>query len=142
MYVAFGNRIIDSKDMKAEIEENSEFNVVKDMTKGSKRDDMLAFNLSISIDVLDRIMKEDYDEGDIDIDNLTEDELFDEYISLAEEVASDLEEIVPEEGILDIRAYKWDTSDNDIKLVIAMTHEEIGENKLRDVMKRLITQVE
>ncbi len=142
MYVAFGNRIIDSKDMKAEIEENSEFNVVKDMTKGSKRDDMLAFNLSISIDVLDRIMKEDYDEGDIDIDNLTEDELFDEYISLAEEVASDLEEIVPEEGILDIRAYKWDTSDNDIKLVIAMTHEEIGENKLRDVMKRLITQAE
>lgn len=142
MYVAFGNKIIDSKDMMADIEGNSEFKVVKDMTKGTKRDDILAFNLSLPIEILNNVMKEDYDEGDINIDELTEDELFEEYLTLAEEVASDLEEYVPEEAILDVRSYKWDASDNDIKLIIIIAHEDIGEPKLREMMKRLITQAE
>lgn len=137
MYTVFGNKIVDSKDMKETIEKNSEFKVIKDMSKGTKRDDILAYNLSVNIDILKEIMEDDYN-----IEELTEDELFGEYLSLAEEIATDLEEQVPEEGILDVRAYKWDQSDNDIKLVVAMAHEEVGEVKLRDIMKRLITQVE
>lgn len=107
------------------------------MSKGTKRDDILAYNLSINIETLNEIIAEDYS-----IEGLTEDELFSEYLSLAEEIATDIEEHLPEEAILDVRAYKWDQSDNDIKLVIAITHEEIGDVKLRDIMKRLITQVE
>lgn len=137
MYTVFGNKIVDSKDMKETIEKNSEFKVIKDMSKGTKRDDILAYNLSISIETLNEIIAEDYS-----IEGLTEDELFSEYLSLAEEIATDIEEHLPEEAILDVRAYKWDQSDNDIKLVIAITHEEIGDVKLRDIMKRLITQVE
>lgn len=142
MYVAFGNKIIDSKEMKELIEGNSEFKVVKDMSKGSKREDILAFNLSISIETLKEIMEEDEDISGLAEGELTEDDLFDEYLNLAEELATDLEEVVPEEAMLDIRAYKWDQSDNDIKLVVAIAHEELGENKLRDVMKTLIKQVE
>ena len=138
MYIAFGNQIIDSKETIDKIQKNSEFKVVKDMSKGSKRDDILALNLSISIDILNEMMEDD----EINISEYNEEELFEEYLTLAEEVATDLEEYIPEESILDIRAYKWDESDNDIKLVIAITHEEIGENKLKDVMKRLLTQVE
>lgn len=137
MYTVFGNKIVDSKDMKETIEKNSEFKVIKDMSKGTKRDDILAYNLSIDIDTLNEIIEDDYS-----IEGLTEDELFAEYLSLAEEIATDIEEHLPEEAILDVRAYKWDQSDNDIKLVIAITHEEIGDMKLRDIMKRLITQVE
>ena len=137
MYTVFGNKIVDSKDMKETIEKNSEFKVIKDMSKGTKRDDILAYNLSIDIDTLNEIIEEDYS-----IEGLTEDELFSEYLSLAEEIATDIEEYLPEEAILDVRAYKWDQSENDIKLVIAITHEEIGDVKLRDIMKRLITQVE
>ena len=137
MYTVFGNKIVDSKDMKETIEKNSEFKVIKDMSKGTKRDDILAYNLSVDIDTLNEIIEEDYS-----IEGLTEDELFSEYLSLAEEIATDIEEHLPEEAILDVRAYKWDQSDNDIKLVIAITHEEIGDVKLRDIMKRLITQVE
>jgi hypothetical protein len=137
MYTVFGNKIVDSKDMKETIEKNSEFKVIKDMSKGTKRDDILAYNLSINIETLNEIIAEDYS-----IEGLTEDELFSEYLSLAEEIATDIEEHLPEEAILDVRAYKWDQSDNDIKLVIAITHEEIGDVKLRDIMKRLITQVE
>ncbi|WP_238881277.1 hypothetical protein [Clostridium sp. YIM B02551] len=138
MYIAFGNQIIDSKDTIYKIENNSEFKVVKDMSKGSKRDDILALNLSISIDILKEMMEDD----EININEYSEEELFEEYLTLAEEIATDLEEYIPEESILDIRAYKWDESDNDIKLVIAVTHEEVGEKKLKDIMKRLLTQVE
>ena len=40
MYVAFGNRVVDSLDFKKLIEENSNFKVLKDMSKGSKRERM------------------------------------------------------------------------------------------------------
>lgn len=137
MYIAFGRKVVDTEEVKNEIETNTEFKVIKDMSKGTKREDMLAFNLSIGIDTLNGIIEENYS-----IENLSEDELFDEYISLSEELATDMEDILPDESIMDIKAYKWDISDNDIKLVIAITHEEIGEGKLKDVMRRLITQLE
>lgn len=137
MYVVFGNQIVDSKEIKEIIETNTEFKVVKDMSKGSKREDILAFNLSVDINTLKNIMEEEYDETE-----LNDDDLFDEYLTLAEDAATDIEEYIPSGAILDIRAYKWDQSDNDIKLVIAIAHEDVGEAKLRDIMRRLITQVE
>lgn len=141
MYIAFGNQIIDSKEIKEIIEKNTEFKIVKDMSKGSKREDILAFNLSISIDILKDMMEEDYEE-DYNVDENSDDDLFEEYLTLAEDLATDIEEYIPEEAILDIRAYKLDESDNDIKLVSVIAHEELGELKLRDVMKRLLTQAE
>lgn len=137
MYIVFDDKIVDSKDIKELIEKNSEFKVVKDMSKGSKREDILAFNLSVDIDILNEFIEEEFDPKE-----LSEDDLFEEYLTLAEEIATDLEEYFPEESVLDIRAYKWDKSDNDIKIVIAVAHQDIGESKLRDVMKKLITQVE
>lgn len=137
MYVVFSNQILDSKEMKETIEKNTEFKVVKDMSKGSKREDILAYNISITIDTLNEIMEEE-----ININELSEDELFEEYLTLAEEVATDITDHLPTKALLDIKAYKWDPSDNDIKLVIVIAHEELGELKLMDVMKRLLTQVE
>jgi DNA repair exonuclease SbcCD nuclease subunit len=142
MYVVFGDKVMDSKEMKELIEANSDFKVVKDMSKGSKREDVLAFNLSISIDTLNEIMEEDQEISAEDKAELTEDDLFDEYLTLAEEVATELEEIIPEGAIFDMRSYKWDKSDNDIKLVVALAHEELGESKLGNVMKVLLKQVE
>ena len=137
MYVEFNNEIVDSKDIKEIIEKNTEFKVLKDMSKGSRRDDILAYNLSVDINTLIELMEED-----CNISELSEDELFEEYLSLAEEIAMDIEEYVPEGAILDIKAYKWNPSDNDIKLVIIIAPEDVFEVKLRDIMKRLITQVE
>lgn len=137
MYIAFGNRVLDSEEVKQNIENNSEFKVIKDMSKGSKREDILAYNLSVDVSILNEILKEDYDPSE-----LSEDELFDEYLTLAEEIATDMEEFMPEDSILDIKSYKWDPSDNDIKLVIVIAHEELGEVKLKDLMKRLLKQVE
>lgn len=137
MYIAFGMRVEDTEEIKKKIEDNTEFKVLKDMSKGTKREDSFAYNLGISIDVLNGIIKDDYD-----IEGLSEDELFDEYISLSEELATDLEDILPEEAIIDVKAYKWDASYNMIMLVLAGVHEETGERKLKDIMRKLLTQLE
>jgi len=137
MYVEFNNVIVVSEDIKNIIEKNTEFKVVKDMSKGSKRDDILAYNLSVEINTLNDLM-----EDECNLSELTEDELFEEYLSLAEEIAMDIEEYVPEGAILDIKAYKWDKSDNGIKLVIIIATQDTTELKLKDIMRKLITQVE
>ena len=136
MYIAFGNRVIDSNDIKKIIEENTEFKVIKDMSKGSKREDIVAFNLSLSIDVLNEEIKDD-----MDISEADEDTLFEEYMAFTEELGFELEEYLPEDSIVDFKAYKWEPSDNDIKAVIVIANEELGLGKLKDVMRRLLTQV-
>jgi hypothetical protein len=137
MYIAFGKNIMDSNEIKDTIEKNTEFKVIKDMSKGTKRDDIMAYNLSIDIKVLNMII-----EQECNLDEVEEDELFEEYLSLAEEISTEIEDFLPEESILDIKAYKWDKSENVIKLIIAIAHEDLKDSKIRDIMKRLTTQVE
>ena len=137
MYIAFGNRVVDSMDIKNTIEENTEFKVIKDMSKGSKREDIVAFNLSMSIDLLNEELREEFNLSELD-----EDTLFDEYMALTEEIAVEIEEILDEDAIMEFAAYKMDPSDNDIKAVIVIAQEELGMPKVKDVMRRLLTQVE
>lgn len=140
MYIPFGNNILNEKEISEIIENKTDFKVVKDMTKGTKRDDMHAFCLGVKVDTLNEIISEEYD--DFNANEMEEDELFDEYLSLTEEMALDMEEFLPEEAIIDAKAYKWDTSDNDIKVIVIIGNEEVEERKMRDVMKRLLTQAE
>lgn len=136
MYIVFGNKIMDTTEMKECIEENTAFKVIKDMSKGTKREDVCAFNLSINVEVL----KEEL-EG-FDIEGLDEDALFDEYLAVAEESAMEIEEYLPEESKVRFVTYKWDLSDNDIKGIIVIGNEEISDVKMSDMLRRLLTQVE
>lgn len=140
MYIPFGNEILNEKDISELIENKSDFKVIKDMTKGTKREDTHAFCLSVNVDTLNEIISEEYDE--FNINEMDEDELFDEYLSLAEEMALDMEDFLPEASIIDAKAYKWDNSDNDIKLIFLIGSDETEERKMKDVMRRLITQCE
>jgi len=137
LYIVFGNEIVDSEEIKDTIQYNSDFVVEKDLTKGSKREDTLAYKISIDVDNLNKIVKESYNIEDID-----EEELFDEYMTIAEELAISLEEYMPEDVIMNTRAYKWDNSDDTVKVVVAMAHYELGELKLSDITKRLLSQVD
>lgn len=137
MYIAFGNRVVDSMDMKKSIEDNTEFKVIKDMSKGSKREDIVAFNLSMSIDLLNEELSEEFNLSEVD-----EDTLFEEYMALTEEIAVEIEEFLDDDAIMEFAAYKMDPSDNDIKAVIVIAQEELGMPKVKDVMRRLLTQVE
>ena len=138
MYVVFGDTIIDSQEIRETIEKNSDLKVLRDMSKGSKREDIVAFNISLDINVLKDIIKED----GYDIDSEDEGDIINEYMQLADEIAIDLEEYMPEESLLKARAYKYDQSDQDIKMVLAICHEELGELKLNDVIKRLLRHAE
>ena len=119
MYIAFGNRVLDSNDIKNIIEENTEFKVIKDMSKGSKREDIVAFNLSLDIDTLNKEISET-----INISEEDEDTLFEEYMATTEELGFELEEYLPEDSIMDFKAYKWEPSDNDIKAVLKIDEEQ------------------
>ena len=137
MYIAFGNRVVDSKDFIKLIEENTEFKVIKDMSKGSKREDIVALNLSVDVSDLNEEISENFNIAELD-----EDTLFEEYMSITEEIGYEIEEYLPEDSISKFQAYKWDPSDNDIKAVIVIVPEELGERKAMDIMKRLLKQVE
>lgn len=137
MYVAFGNRVVDSEDFIKIIEEESEFKVLKDMTKGSKREDVVAFNLSISAEILKEILSDDYN-----VEELSEEDLFEELLTLAVELGTDLEEFMPEDSIMNIESYKWDESDNDVRCIFLLVHEDFSQGKMKDITKRLMTQVE
>ena len=137
MYVIFGTEIVDSEELKDIIISNSDFVVEKDLSKGTKREDVVAYQVSISIDILKKYIEEDYG-----LDEVEDEELFDELMSMADEAAMELEEVMPPESILNARAYKWDNSDNAIKVIISICNEELGELKLSDVTKRLLTQVD
>ena len=135
MYIAFGNRVLDSKDFKEIIEMNSQFKVIKDMSKGSKREDIIAFNLKIDVDILKEMFKNDFED-------LNTEEVIDELWCLTDEVGADLKKFMPDDSYFDIRAYKLDESLNAINLIMAVCHEELGKRKLKDIMNRLLTQVE
>lgn len=137
MYVIFGNQIVDSEEIKDIIKNNSDFTVETDMSKATKREDVVAYQLSISIDTLKQYINEDFD-----VESIEEEDLFDELMTIADEAAMELEEVMPEESIINARAYKWDNSENAIKVIIAICNEDLGELKLYDVTKRLLSQID
>ena len=63
-------------------------------------------------------------------------------MTLSDELAMELEEYMPEDILINAMAYKCDNSDNTINLVLAMAHLELGELKLSDITRRLLTQVD
>lgn len=137
MYIVFGNEILDTKEIGDNIQENTEFKVLKDMSKGTKREDVCAYNLSIPVEVLNEEI-----ESFNNIEELDEDTLFEEYMAIAEEFAMEIEEFLPEDSKVRFVTYKWDLSDNDIRGILVVGNDEITENKMMDVLKRLLTQVE
>ncbi|GAA3646414.1 hypothetical protein [Asaccharospora irregularis] len=137
MYIVLGDEIIDSEEIKQLIEDEIPFKVEKDMTKGTKREDTLAYKLSIPVNDLNQIIKDEYD-----LEDIGEEDLFDEYMTLCDEIIMEVEEILPDNTIVNARSYKWDTSDDSIKSIITIGHIQMGELKLSDVTRRLLKQVD
>lgn len=137
MYIVLGDEIIDSEEIKQLIEDEIPFKIEKDMTKGTKREDTLAYKLSIPVNDLNQIIKDEYD-----LEDIGEEDLFDEYMTLCDEIIMEVEEILPDNTIVNARSYKWDTSDDSIKSIITIGHIQMGELKLSDVTRRLLKQVD
>ena len=137
MYIIFDEQIIDSEEIKDLIQENSNFKVEKDMSKATKREDVLAYLLTLDIDLIKEEIEQEYDLQDMEIEDLVE-----EYMQITEEKALELEDIMPQYSIMNARSYKLDMSENKIKTIISVAHTDLGVLKLSDVTKRLLSETD
>ena len=137
MYIIFGEEIVDSEEIREIIEANSNFKVDRDMCKGTKREDVVAYQLSIKIDILNEELRQNYD-----LDEMSEDDLFEEYINMSEEMALELQNFMPKHSLVNSISYKWDNSENIIKTVFAMAYIGLGQLKLNDVSRRLLNELD
>ena len=136
MYIIFDETIIDS-EIKDLIQQKSDFKVEKDMCKATKREDVLAYLVTLDVDLIEKQIREEYNLQDMEMEDL-----FEEYMELAEEKALELEELMPMYSIMEAKAYKWDMSENKIKTIMAVAHTDLGVLKLSDVVKRLLSETD
>ena len=137
MYIIFGEEIVDSEEIKENIEKNSDFTVDRDMCKGTKREDVVAYQLSIPVSILNEKLKHSYD-----LDEMSKEELFEEYINLSEEMAVELQDCMPKHSLLNSISYKWDNSADVIKTIFTMAYIGLGQLKLNDVSRRLLNELD
>lgn len=137
MYIIFGEEIVDSEEIKKIIEENSDFKVDRDMCKGTKREDVVAYQLSIPVKVLNEKLDKDYD-----LDEMSEEDLFEEYINLSEEMSIALQDFMPKHSLVNSISYKWDNSSDVVKIVFTMAYIGLGQLKLNDVSRRLLNELD
>lgn len=137
MYVNFIREVVDTDELRENIEKGSKFKVVTDLTNATKREDFAAFELELPIDYVKEVLIE----NNVDLDSMSEDDLFDTYLNAAEEIGENLADIMPDYAYMDIRAYTIYELEKVVKLVVATCPERLGEMKLNDVMKRLLKQV-
>ncbi|MGL4654388.1 MAG: hypothetical protein ACRCWM_00670 [Sarcina sp.] len=137
MYVNFIREVVDTDELREKIESESKFKVVTDLTNATKREDFAAFELELSLDYVKEVLIE----NNVDLNSMSEDDLFDTYLNAAEEIGEVLAQMMPDYAYMDIRAYTIYELEKVIKLVVATCPERLGEMKLNDVMKRLLKQV-
>lgn len=142
MYTIIGMEVVDSEEIKTYINENSVFEVETDMTKATKREDVLAYKLKVNIEELDKILNKEENLENNEQKSKDEEELFEIYMNTTEKLTLSLEKIMPKYTIMKYRSYKFDLSENCVKTVVAISHTDLGLIKLTDVLKRLLSQVD
>lgn len=135
-YVLAGNKFYDSEAILAEIKEKYQFKIVKDITKGSKRDDTLVYQIIQDVEVL----KEDFlleEVGPIE-----EEDLVDELMNLADEKVSLIEGIIPDEFICYSYSYYYDEGLGEIKCIFIALDKKVGDLRLMDIAERILRSVD
>ena len=133
MYVLFREDLISSDDIKNEIQEKTLFKVETDLTKATKREDVMAFKLSIPTQDLVPGVKFYWD------DNKLVEDLF----SKAQALTKDFLAFFPKYTIQASSPYKWDEMEDRIYLVVVVANIDIRMKKLElDILKRMMKQVD
>ena len=133
MYVLFREDLISSDDIKNEIQEKTLFKVETDLTKATKREDVMAFKLSIPTQDLVPGVKFDWDNN----------QLVEDLFSKAQSLTKDFFAFFPKYTIQASSAYKWDEMEDRIYLVVVIANIDIRMKKLElDILKRMMKQVD
>ena len=131
MYVVFGDEVLDSNEVIDLFNNESDFFVETDLTKSTKREDVIALKLKINIEDI-------YSDSKFDQYN---EEIFEEYLDNAEEIITDFVEInFDYKKRFVTSAYKWEELDNSIYLIAAFSDISLPLLKLNDVLNRLLKQ--
>ena len=131
MYVVFGDEVLDSNEVIALFNNESDFFVETDLTKSTKREDVIALKLKINIEDI-------YSDSKFDQYN---EEIFEEYLDNVEEIITDFVEInFDYKKRFVTSAYKWEELDNSIYLIVAFSDISLPLLKLNDVLNRLLKQ--
>ena len=131
MYVVFGDEVLDSNEVIALFNNESDFFVETDLTKSTKREDVIALKLKINIEDI-------YSDSKFDQYN---EEIFEEYLDNAEEIITEFVEInFDYKKRFVTSAYKWEELDNSIYLIAAFSDISLPLLKLNDVLNRLLKQ--
>ncbi|QUH19417.1 hypothetical protein [Alkaliphilus sp. B6464] len=136
-YIVMGDHFIDSEEVLKKIKENTQFKMVKDLTKGSKREDTLIFQIIQDVKQLKREL--DLEGQAIDVN---EEELIEELMSLADETAYMVDDFIPEDAICYVYSYHYDEGSEEIKTIVVAADEVIGGLRLRDVAERVLRSVD
>ncbi|KAB3537835.1 hypothetical protein F8154_02320 [Alkaliphilus pronyensis] len=135
-YIVVGNSIIDSQDYYNKITQMNSFKRVKDLTKGSKREDTLIYQIFHDADEL---------RSQLDIeakDNISEEEIIDELMELADEKVSHIESIIPETMLCYNYSYHYDEALNEIKTIFIAADKMVGELRLSDIAERILRSID
>ena len=131
MYVVFGDEVLDSNEVIDLFNNESDFFVETDLTKPTKREDIIALKLKINIEDI-------YSDSKFDQYN---EEIFEEYLDNAEEIITDFVEMnFDYKKRFVTSAYKWEELDNSIYLIAAFSDISLPLLKLNDVLNRLLKQ--
>ena len=131
MYVVFGDEVLDSNEVIALFNNESDFFVETDLTKSTKREDVIALKLKINIEDI---------YSDSKFDQYNED-IFEEYLDNAEEMITDFADInFDYKKRFVTSAYKWEELNNSIYLIVALSDISLPLLKLNDVLNRLLKQ--
>lgn len=137
MYQVLTEEVYDSKEISELLQGKGGFTVREDMTGRTKREDAIAFKLSISVEQL-KPGSERYIE-DVDCINELMEEADKRLKKALEELST--KELSMQGLLWSNYAYTYNEVDHEILLVAAVMGIEKGRRKLPDVMKRLLSQV-
>ena len=131
MYVVFDDEVIDSNEIIDLFNNESDFIVETDLTKSTKREDVIALKLRIGVEDI---------YSDSKFDQYNED-IFEEYLDNAEEMITDFADInFDYKKRFVTSAYKWEELNNSIYLIVALSDISLPLLKLNDVLNRLLKQ--
>ncbi|MCT4605961.1 MAG: hypothetical protein N4A64_07620 [Marinisporobacter sp.] len=130
------NKVYDAEEIVKIIHDETEFDVWKDITSRTKREDVLAFILQCDIEIL----KEELEE-ELGMEEESEEGYISELMNRTDEYAVEIEELMPEDMLAYYYAYEYDEDEGIIKTILVVSFDELGERKLKDVGNRLITVV-
>ena len=131
MYVVFGDEVLDSNEIIDLFNNESDFIVETDLTKSTKREDVIALKLRIGVEDI---------YSDSKFDQYNED-IFEEYLDNAEEMITDFSDInFDYKKRFVTSAYKWEELNNSIYLIVALSDISLPLLKLNDVLNRLLKQ--